>query len=205
MDSAICALLAVTAYRQSTALFFDYGQPHRAREGEAAKKIARMLALDLQTVDLRAAVSGMAASGLLAGVRDHSPSQKGPSAAVVPLRNTVMLTLAAAHMVSWLTAPVPIDLLLGATLEDQGGFPDCRKKTSDHTTGTLTLAAGRPVRVLSPLSLMPKAEAVTAAWTHSMGPRLIEASWSCYRGGRAPCHTCPACVFRERALATASG
>jgi 7-cyano-7-deazaguanine synthase len=142
-----------------------------SKELAAARAIASALGVSFITVPL--SLSG----GLLDG------GDSG-SASVVPGRNEAFLRAAAD------LAPRCSALVVGATAEDQAVYEDCRPLFFDQMRASLG------VRIYTPLIDKTKGH----VW--SMVPdELRGQTWSCYRGGDAPCGACGACRVRSLAIA----
>lgn len=97
LDSAVCLALCPRA----SALFVDYGQPHRDREAVAAEAVARYYGLKLH----RARVA-------VPAVIDH-----GDPAMLIPGRNLMLISLA---------AMLGRSVVIGANAEDWEVYEDCR-------------------------------------------------------------------------------
>lgn len=171
MDSAICLFGVLD--RSPVAVVADYGQP--SQERLAAKHVAWMCGVPVVQVaftmpNLR---------------RDEF------DIAFLPGRNLVLLTLAAAAIKG------DCVLVIGATLEDQDGFPDCRPAFMDAAGAALSLALGKSVTVIAPLAAISKRDAYRALSPYQRD--LIGSTVSCYAG--IDCGTCGACLKRRAALA----
>jgi 7-cyano-7-deazaguanine synthase len=113
----------------------------------------------------------------------------------VPARNIIFLSFA----LSCAEAISAEAIYIGANAVDYSGYPDCRPAfykafQGAARTGTKS-GIKRPVRILTPLIHMAKAEIV------KLGSRLkvpYELTWSCYAGGSQPCGTCDSCHFRAK-------
>jgi len=129
----------------------------------------------------------------------------------VPLRNTFLLTLAAAALESAALgaieqhgadpASVAAAIVIGANAIDYSGYPDCRPEYYLAATETLCLgsklgtAYGVPITIETPLIQKTKADIVRLA-AELAAP--IEHTWSCYSPGPAPCGRCDSCVLRAK-------
>lgn len=197
MDSTACLFWAHSKYKQVRAIGYDYGQPHRDAELVAAGRIARQLQVPFVTV----ALADTMRAGLLSGVPSHDPSV-AINRAFVPGRNLIFLSVALARACQWFPEPHAIDIVIGACLEDAGGFPDCRPAFFKQASEALSLAVDRPIKVSAPYAKMPKAGIIEdVSLRFASGVRALQTSWSCYAGS-GPCGACTACVLRQQALAT---
>lgn len=134
----------------------------------------------------------------------------------VPLRNTVLLSLAGALLESYVLSLIENDtahpdelavsIFIGANAVDFSGYPDCRPSYFEMMRQALFEGSklgkqyGVCMNIETPLLNMTKAEIVR------MGLRLkapIEYTWSCYEGGDIPCGSCDSCLLRARGFAQA--
>src|SRR5262245_8144233 len=191
LDSAVLAAMAKRFGWSLFALSFDYGQRHH-HELNCVQQLVdslkikewRMIRVDLSLL-LRSPLLSekpMLPLRTLEEIRED----KGASPAVVPGRNLIFLSLAGAFAQSRGIQK----LMIGATIEDQAGFYDCRPEFFE--------AAGKAmgIEVLAPLINLRKLELV------EMGLRWPELDFaqtsSCYQpsaSGRA-CGRCDPCVIR---------
>jgi 7-cyano-7-deazaguanine synthase len=197
-DSTACLYWAHSKYRNVRAIGYDYGQPHRDAEVVAAARAARELGIEFEVV----ALADTMRSGLLDGVTDHAASVSAVvNRAFVPARNLIFLSVALSRACQWFPTSNAIDLVIGACKEDAGGFPDCREQFFDTATKVLSMAVDRKIRACAPYVKMPKANILTdVSLRFQSGVAALQTSWSCYRGGKAPCGTCTACVLRAQAF-----
>jgi 7-cyano-7-deazaguanine synthase len=209
LDSTTAAAWAKAEGHDLYALSFDYGQRHK-RELACAKRVAAALGVREHKV-LRLPIGDLGHSALTdrsIAVPD-APKPGAGGAAIgssipstyVPARNTVFLSFALGYAeVVGATA-----IVIGANALDYSGYPDCRPEYLAAFEGMANLATkagleGRTVKVLAPLLHMSKRDIVQTA-RRLKAP--IAQTWSCYRGGRAPCGTCESCVLRAKGFAEA--
>ncbi|MDM7999842.1 MAG: 7-cyano-7-deazaguanine synthase QueC [Dehalococcoidia bacterium] len=221
LDSTTVAAFAKAAGYELVALTFDYGQRHRA-ELKAARKVARIMGVRHEVVDLPAMKKLCSYSALTSGhlqvprgrrlagpIRDIPPTY-------VPLRNTVFLTLGAALLESTILSlidhrevepkGVSASLFIAANAVDYSGYPDCRPEYFQAMQRALTQGTklgcqyGITISVETPVLHMSKADIVR------LGIKLgapFEHTWSCYEGGDIPCGSCDSCLLRARGFAGA--
>lgn len=186
IDSSTLLAQLTYAGHQVYALTVDYGQQHR-REIECAEWQAgsRDVAWQLATVDLPilSALTG----------RYEMPVGKAltPDVTVVPARNTILVSLAAAHADYWGADSIYI----GCNRDDAAGYPDCRTAWVTSMNETLVVG-GSPVAVYSPFIHLTKQDVVAKARNYGVD---LKRTWSCYGGGARPCGWCGACVARREA------
>lgn len=208
-DSATCLAWALERFARVETVGFDYGQRHavemqarlEVRAGMAGLRTgwAARLGPD-HVVDL--AGYGRIAESALTAERAIELDARGLPTTFVPGRNLVFLTVAAA-----LADRRGLDVLVGGMCEtDYSGYPDCRRDTIDAMARALSLGLDKPVVIETPLMALTKAETWALA-ERIGGPGLVEliveASHTCYRGGREQrhawgygCGDCPACELR---------
>ena len=176
-------------------LTFHYGQRH-AREIEFARAAAMRLGLTHRIVPLR--VLGEVATG--SSLTDHRVpvpdghyADESMKATVVPNRNMVMLSIAAARAISLKADAVAYAAHAG----DHAIYPDCRPEFVSAMRHAFQLMDWHPVRLITPFIGSTKAEIV------DYGAKLdvpFEQTWSCYKGGRVHCGLCGTCVERREAF-----
>jgi 7-cyano-7-deazaguanine synthase len=186
LDSAICLHLALErgCSLNVRAIAIDYGQRHTT-ELVSARRIARRAGVELLEVTAKIPWQASALTG-------------GGGDVVVPGRNAILATIAAAHVPGG-------TVVMGCCLDDAERFPDCRPAFIDALDDMLRLALN--VRLDAPLVHRTKAEALRLARTVRGAWDAVALSWSCYApqdaGARRPtkCGTCLACVTRAAAFA----
>jgi 7-cyano-7-deazaguanine synthase len=184
------------------AVTFDYGQRHRVELDRAAAVAAAFAAEHLVTpIDMR----GWGGSALTDEAIDVPAAGAGVGAGIpvtyVPARNLIFLSLAAGIA----EAKGAGSVYLGVNALDYSGYPDCRPEfiASFRATAALALkrgVEGDPLDVRTPLIDATKADIVR------LGMELdapLHLTWSCYRGGPAPCGDCDSCALRAKGFAEA--
>ena len=198
LDSTVCAAMAA-AEGPTTTVTFDYGQRHAVEIAAAARVAGRLGAEHLVVpIDL----SQWGGSALTDPAIDvPAPGGEGIPVTYVPARNLVFLSIAMG-----MAEARDLDAVwLGVNALDYSGYPDCRPEFVESFRATAALALkrgveGRPVDVRAPLMEMSKADIVRLGL--SVGAPL-ELTWSCYRGGEAPCGVCDSCGLRAKGFAEA--
>ena len=186
------------------ALTVDYGQRHAA-ELAAAREVAQVLGVSEHLV-LPVGLSAFGGSALTE-VAIAVPKNADPFAPVastipityVPARNLVLLALACAFAEARGAEAVGI----GVNALDYSGYPDCRPEfvrafAEAARLGPRCGVEGKPVRLLTPLQDLSKAQILARA--RALGVP-VERTLSCYdpdAQGR-PCGGCDACRLRARA------
>lgn len=172
----------------------DYGQRHRV-ELECSAELSRMAGVASHRVlhlDL-----GQVGGSPLTDARLLVPAAEDGQqvATVVPYRNMLFVTLAAA----WAETHGLADFYLSPVKDDFAAYRDCRRGFYDALEGALSLGATHEahVRIHTPFVAFWKTEVVKIglglgvpyAYTHT-----------CYEGTRPACGRCDACVERLSAF-----
>lgn len=175
VDSALLAARAAATGNLFACMFFDYGQPVAAQERAAATAISNHLGAPLWTEVAR--IPG-AAYAMRTGVGVSGPR-------IVPARNLIMLSLAAAQAASSGRSVVQF----GANAADHE-YPDCSPAFVGEISKLCEDSCG--VSVEAPLLQTSKAEIVHEA-AGLLGDALA-LCWSCYESNNgAPCGECNSC------------
>ena len=187
LDSCACLFMEASMGRQPKALHVSYGQRH-AVEVTAARNVARVAGVNLAETS----VSVDLGESLITG---------GSSDPVLPMRNAILASIAAAHAVKVGAKRV----VIGSCVDDHEVFPDCRPAFVAALSRATELAVG--VSVAAPLTT--KAKAIEWCRGRPDAWRAMRLTWSCYAprdaGARAPvpCEECLACTTRAAAFAVA--
>jgi 7-cyano-7-deazaguanine synthase len=187
-------------YDRVLALSFRYGQKH-AREIQAARRQARRAGVAGHDVIDLAFFAALVQSGSallrrgapVPALRDLTDAQKRQPPTYVPNRNMILLALAAAFA----EARGARDIYYGAQIQDEYGYWDCTTDFITRLNAALKLNRRNAVRVHAPFMGMRKADELRLGLALGVDYRH---TWSCYRGGRRLCGTCPSCVERQRAF-----
>lgn len=200
LDSTVVLYDAVA--RNSTqgvkAISFNYGQRH-VRELESARAVAERLGVTHKVVDL-ASLTGLFGESALTNrevaVPDGHYTDLSMKSTVVPNRNMILLSIAAA----WAISEKFNAVAYGAHAGDHTIYPDCRDEFVESCSQTLKLADWHPVEIVRPFVTKTKQDIVLR------GAELgvpFELTWSCYKGGELHCGTCGTCVERREAFVEA--
>ena len=179
---------------------FNYGQKH-ARELECAAwqagkaGVAEHRLIDLSFVaDLvKGGTSLVAGGNEVPDLRDLDESELSQPPTYVPNRNMMLLSTA----VAFAEAQGIRDVFYGAQAQDEYGYWDCTEAFLDRMNATLALNRRDAVTIHAPFVTSKKSELVTRGLEFGVD---FAHTWSCYRGGDAPCGTCPTCVERAKAF-----
>jgi 7-cyano-7-deazaguanine synthase len=112
----------------------------------------------------------------------------------VPARNIIFLSYAAGY-----AETVDADAIyIGVNAIDYSGYPDCRPEFINAfenviKVGTKSGVNGKPIKIITPLISLSKAEIVKLAYDTDAPLHLTT---SCYKGGEKACGVCDSCVLR---------
>lgn len=113
---------------------------------------------------------------------------------IVPNRNMILV----AHAVSIAVRAGADTVAIGCNAGDAAGFPDCRLPFVARMNLAIRGAGYDHIELVAPFIDWPKWK--IAALAQEIGIKANEI-WTCYRGGKIPCGTCPACVKLKEAIA----
>lgn len=197
LDSTTTMACAINDGYEVIALSVLYGQRH-SKEIESAKKVAehyhaKHIILDMDMSFLHS--SALTSKDL--NVPSHNSADEVKAdipVTYVPARNITMLSLAAGLCESENGEAIYI----GANSVDYSGYPDCRPEFFEAfqkvlNVGTKCGVEGHPVKIMTPILSMSKAEIVKLA-TKLGAP--LQYTWSCYNGGEKACGHCDSCLLR---------
>jgi 7-cyano-7-deazaguanine synthase len=202
LDSAVTLYYAAAKGYRPICISFDYGQRHR-RELKHAKAIARAAGAPHFAVKIALPWKGSSLLDRKLAVprRSIAEASRGIPSTYVPGRNIIFLSFA----VSLAEASGCSAVFIGAHAQDYSGYPDCRPEfyaafAKAVKEGTKAGVEGAAVKIITPLIAKGKADIIR------LGRRLgvpFNLTWSCYKGGAAPCGTCDSCLFRAKGFTEA--
>jgi len=200
LDSTTLLYLLKGQCDEVKALTIVYGQKH-VREVIAAGQTCKKLGVEwllLNFTDLKKVVGESALVSKNAEVPEGSYTDETMKQTVVPNRNMILLSVAAA----W-ASTLKFDIIAyAAHAGDHTIYPDCRKPffTSAETTINIGNWLDKPMKVLVPFSDMPKTDILKLGISIGADYSL---TWTCYKGDLRPCGKCGACVERAEAFRVA--
>lgn len=202
MDSAVLLAFYGALKYEVHAISFDYGQRH-ARELESAKAVAHFgKAASHEVVDLsslRGLFKGSSQTDSSVPVPHGHYTAETMKKTVVPNRNMIMISIAAAHAIALKAETVAF----GAHNGDHAIYPDCRPDFVRGLAKALMLADWSPARLAAPFVDMTKAQ--ICALGGALKVDFAE-TWSCYDpqpvsdGRVVHCGKCGTCVERREAF-----
>jgi 7-cyano-7-deazaguanine synthase len=193
MDSSVALLLSRREGRSPLSLGIDYGQLHSV-ELLYAEALCRRAGIPRRVLQVRWDLpqTGIPRNRTLDEMRSGEPS-----AAFLPARNAVFLTMAAAQ-----AAGIGANQIwIGVIAIDFSSYPDCRPQFIAAFEEMLRQATPDPPRVMAPLLCMTKPQIATLARELGLAPGD---TWSCYdpqlaAGGIVVCGVCDACKLHAHA------
>jgi 7-cyano-7-deazaguanine synthase len=207
LDSATALALTRAGGRICHALSFRYGQRHQL-ELAAAAEVARALGATshhVVTVDL-GQLGGSALTAPIEVPKGRSAEEIGAGIPVtyVPARNTLFVAYALAAAEVWGAQ----EIVLGVNVLDASGYPDCRPEWAAAMQevmrlGTRAGVEGRPIRLLTPLIHMSKAEIIRTGTRLGVDYALTHSCYDPAPDGGA-CGGCDACLLRRRGFEEAN-
>ena len=196
MDSTTMVYDLISQGHVVSCLSFDYGQKH-SKELLCAKKTCEKLAIDHKIVPLsiRDLISNSALTSDESVPEGHY-ADENMKRTVVPNRNMVMLSLAAAYAINIGAEAVAY----GAHAGDHTIYPDCRPEFYNAMAAAFLLCDFKPLQFIAPYMDIDKGD--IAVIGKSLGVPY-EDTWTCYKGEEKPCGVCGACVERAEAMVKA--
>lgn len=220
LDSVTAACDAQADGYDIRALTVSYGQRHGDHEVEAARRIAEACNWPHTVVKVPIAEVSFASS-----LTDHSKRlpedravesmSEGIPSTYVPMRNTMLIGLAAGLLESLVLGTNDSDMfgsavteaavVIGANAVDYSGYPDCRPEYIEAMQRAVILGSslesrGVPVKIKAPIIQASKADVIRHG--HELGAPL-HLTRSCYSGEAVPCGKCDSCLIRAKGFAEA--
>lgn len=178
------------------AVSFKYGSIQEKQEIKAAKRVTKKAGVDHIIVDLTKAFKGFS-SALLNDPKDIPDATYDEDAIkklVVPFRNGIFLSILAGLAESNGCSKIALASHNG----DHAIYPDCRPEFSEKLADAIRLGTSNNVEFFRPYINISKNEIAKRGVAHGLNP---DWTYSCYKGGKTHCGTCPTCVERAEALA----
>lgn len=182
--------------RQVHALAFNYGQRHGEQELLRGFVSCNKLGVERKLVDLsclKPLLAGSSQTDDSIPVPEGHYAEASMKATVVPNRNMVMLSIAAA----WAISLKADEIAYAAHAGDHAIYPDCRPEFVDALEEAIKLADWHRVFIKRPFINLKKQNIV--ALGHEMGVSFKD-TYSCYNGRPKHCGKCGTCVERIEAF-----
>jgi 7-cyano-7-deazaguanine synthase len=195
MDSTVLLYSLLDLGREVKALGVLYGQRHK-RELQAARLICEKLRVEYRIADLsglRQFLGGSSQTDDLVPVPHGHYAEDNMRVTVVPNRNALMLSVAAA----WAISLKYDSVAYAAHAGDHAQYPDCRPQFIAAMRTLLCFVGWDPLLLEAPFSHRTKAEIAKVGY-HLNVP--FAETWSCYEGGDLHCGLCGTCVERREAF-----
>jgi len=195
MDSVVALHAAMQEHLVVAALSFHYGSKHNDQEIPCARWQAERLGIRHEVVALDF-MGELFQSHLL---KNGGEIPKGHyeeatmKQTVVPLRNGIMLTVAAGFAESIGAEGV----LIAAHAGDHTIYPDCRENFMSAMAEAMRLGTYAGIQLVRPFIAAKKSDIVSIG--HKLGVDFSH-TWSCYVGGPVHCGECGTCIERREAF-----
>ena len=195
LDSTTTLAQAIADGCEPTAISFRYGQKH-TKELVSAENVCKHYGVAHVVIDLNLSSfrSALTRKDIDVPMDREGKLDEDIPITYVPARNIVFLSIAAG-----LAESIDADrVYIGANAVDYSGYPDDRPdffKAYEEmlAKGTKAGVEGHPVKIMTPLLYLSKADIVR------LGKELkapLELTWSCYNGGEKACGHCDSCRLR---------
>jgi len=200
MDSAVLLADTLAQNKAVTAISFDYGSKHNARELPMAEAFCRARQVGHKIVQLPFINDLFTSSLLRSGesIPDGHYEEETMKSTVVPFRNGILMSIA----VGLAESAGATEVLLGSHAGDHFIYPDCRPEFNAAFAEAAYLGTDKQVQVRFPFADRDKRD------IGDMGRRLgvdFEKTWTCYKGRETHCGKCGACQERKYALRAEEG
>lgn len=200
MDSAVLLAKTIAQNKTVTAISFDYGSKHNARELPMAAAFCRTRQIEHKTVRLPF-INDLFNSSLLQtgeAIPDGHYEAETMKSTVVPFRNGILMSIA----VGLAESIGAKEVLLGSHAGDHFIYPDCHPEFNAAFAEAAYLGTDKKVQVRFPFADLDKRD------IGDLGRRLevdFTQTWTCYKGDDIHCGTCGACQERKYALRQEEG
>jgi len=194
MDSTTLLYDLISQGYDVSAVTFDYHQKHK-KEIACAQKTCAKLRIPHRIISL-SVLNDLAPSSLTRAdwsVPEGHYAEETMKQTVVPNRNMVFLSLAAAYAIGIRAGR----LFYAAHAGDHAIYPDCRPVFVSAMTTAFHLCDWNDLELQAPYLLLSKGD--IAKKGIGLGVDYAD-TWSCYKGGERSCGRCGACTERLEAF-----
>lgn len=208
LDSTVLLYNLLSEGKKVSCLSFNYGQKH-AKELLSARSISNitkqkhflfyiptlLVRCNDFTLHTESLFTGSSQTDSQVGVPEGHYAEASMKKTIVPNRNMIMLSLAAAYC----TSRSIRSLYYAAHSGDHAIYPDCRPAFVGLMRAALQDAEweDRSVKLEAPFLTETKASLVTLGRSLNVP---FERTWSCYQGGERHCGRCGTCTERKEAF-----
>ncbi|WP_207061931.1 7-cyano-7-deazaguanine synthase QueC [Motiliproteus sp. SC1-56] len=202
LDSATALAMASAEGFSCYALSFDYGQ-RSLTELNAAREVAAKIGVVEHKI-VRLSLEDFGGSALTdPSIAVPEQLEAGIPVTYVPARNTVFLSLA----LGWAEVLDADAIYIGVNAVDYSGYPDCRPAFIEAFQALANVAtkagvSGRPVRIMTPLLELTKAQIIQQGVALGLDYSLTVSCYQADEDGRA-CGVCDSCRLRAQGFADA--
>lgn len=201
VDSTTCVSMAVEKHgaKNVATVTIYYGQKLDT-EIACARKVAEYYGLEHYEFDVSEVFKYSQCSLLKTG-QDvvlgsyDEQADGGIITSYVPFRNGLFLSVCAVLACS-IYPDEECEIYLGNHASDYA-YADCSVSFVDKMSAAIQEGTYGNVHFVAPLKDMTKAQVVATGAKLNTPYNL---TWSCYKGGRAPCGACASCIERKRAF-----
>lgn len=198
MDSVTLFYWALKKYEIPMVLSFNYGSRHNEAEIRQAKWQCAKKSILHKTIDLQFLGKDLRNTSALLNSDIEIPeghySDDKMKVTVVPNRNMVMLSLAAAYAEDNKVSKV----LLGSHQGDRAQYPDCREEFTQAASLASMLGTYERVKIISPFNNLFKQDIVGIGM--DLGVDYSHTN-TCYKGDAVACMaSCSTCLERVEAF-----
>ncbi len=177
------------------AISFNYGSKHNEQEIKYAKINCKKLSIPHEIINIDFNEIGIKSNLLKSGgaIPKNSYDKENMGKTIVPFRNGIMLSIAAAIAESWGCKVILISNHSG----DHEIYPDCRPEFIENMNKALESGTSERIQIYAPFTDLSKREIA------EIGKRLnvdYSLTYSCYEGSEIPCGKCATCRERIEAL-----
>ena len=195
MDSVTALFQANNDHEVVSALSFDYGSKHAAREIPCAVANCARLGIPHRVIALPF-INEVFSSDLLQNggdIPEGHYAHENMKQTVVPFRNGIMLAIAAGYAESTGAE----GLVIAAHSGDHAIYPDCRAAFTNAMAEAIKEGTYAQIEILAPFMNEDKAQIVRHGV--SLGIDYTQ-TYSCYNGREKHCGRCGTCVERREAF-----
>ncbi len=192
LDSVTCLSVAINEGYEVYPLSFNYSQRHK-KELDCAGNAVNHYGIKTHKIIKMENVGGSALTDMEIDVPEYKGDSDIP-VTYVPARNIIFLSYA----VGYAEVVGAEAIYIGVNAIDYSGYPDCRPEFIEAFENTIKVGTksgveGNPIKIITPLLHLTKAEIIKLAYKNNAPLNLTT---SCYKGGEKACGICDSCILR---------